>query len=141
MYASSTTPADSKYGARFCVFKAFWIAVWAPEKHAGLGETPICNRRQDSNLHFPEGCSYPDSSDIGVRSGLCRYCGSQRGLLKTHAALPDFRLNDFDSIHSLMDGLLCVPLKETNPPPESDSEISKGLRPLLVCLRQAPQRI
>ena len=42
MYASSTTPADFKEnGARFCVFKAFLIAVWAPEKHAGLGETPI----------------------------------------------------------------------------------------------------
>ena len=110
-------------------------------KTRGTGRNAHWNRRQDSNLRFPEGCSYPDSSDIGVRSGLCRYCGSQRGLLKTHAALPEFRLNDFDGIHSLMDGLLCVPLKETNPPPESDSEISKGLRPLLVCLHQTPQRI
>ena len=42
-----------------------------------------------------------------------RIFGSQRGLLKTHAALPEFRLNDFDSIHSLMDELLYVPLKET----------------------------
>ena len=86
-------------------------------KTRGTGRNAHCNRRQDSNLRFPEGRSYPDSSDIGVRSGLCRYCGSQRGLLKTHAALPEFRLNDFDGIHSLMDGLLCVPLKETNPPP------------------------
>ena len=45
MYASSTTPADSKDGARFCVFKAFWIAVWAPEKHAGLGIYAHWNRR------------------------------------------------------------------------------------------------
>lgn len=56
----------------FAFSRRLWIAVWAPEKHAGLGVCAYWNRRQGSNLHHPEGCPYPGSSDIGVRSGLCR---------------------------------------------------------------------
>lgn len=97
-----------------------------------VGLEPTSPRRVSLSGFFRQRCSL---------WAMPRDCGSQRGLLKTRAALPDFRLNDFDGIHSLMDELLYVPLKETNPPPESDSEISAGLRPLSLCLHQTPQRI
>lgn len=70
-----------------------------------VGLEPTSPRRVSLSGFFRQRCSL---------WAMPRDCGSQRGLLKTHAALPEFQLDHFDSIHSLMDELLCVPLKITS---------------------------
>lgn len=92
MYANSTTPADLKKRCPILRFQGVSDCCMGTGKTRGtrrlrllvskVGFEPTSPRRVSLSGFFRHRCSL---------WAMPRDCGSQRGLLKTHAALPEFR--------------------------------------------------